>query len=118
MTPRATGGPESADTRAIHPVHVALVRSVLYAGAEPTVVIVELSISFSLLFIVGFHLVTVLLAGFWLSVVHAVMVWIAKQDSQMIELYVRSLFGRDYYPAQSRLHAPTRVPRPSIPRLA
>jgi type IV secretory pathway TrbD component len=106
---------EHRDGRTAHVIHSSLIRPILFAGAEPSVVIVETTTAFALLFVVGLHLVTVALAAFWLIGVHGVMVWVAKQDPQMIELYTRSLFGKDYYVPLPKAHVPTRAPRPSIP---
>jgi type IV secretory pathway TrbD component len=66
-------------------------------------------------FVVGFHIVTLILAAVWVTAVHTIMVWVAKQDPQMVELYIRSLSGRDYYAPHARAHAPTPAPRLSIP---
>ena len=98
-----------------HRVHASLIRPALFAGAEPAVVVVEVSVAFALVFVVGIHWATIVLAGFWLTAVHGVMVWVAKQDPQMTTLYVRSLFARDYYPPHARAHAPAPLPKPSIP---
>lgn len=106
---------KTRDGRTPHVIHSSLIRPILFAGAEPSVVIVETTTAFALLFVVGLHLVTVALAVFWLTVVHTVMVWVAKQDPQMIELYTRSLFGKDYYVPLPKAHVPTRAARPSIP---
>lgn len=117
-SPRVTDGSRDIgrDQRATHVTHSSLFRVVLLAGAEPAVVIVESTIAFALVFVVGLHLVTIVFAGFWLTAVHSTMVWVAKQDPQMVELYIRSLSGRDYYAPHARAHAPARPPRPSIPR--
>jgi type IV secretory pathway TrbD component len=88
---------------------------VLFAGAEPAVVIVETCVVFALLFVVGIRLVTVAIAAFWLTAVHSVMVWVAKQEPQMTALYVRSLSGRDFYAPLARAHMSTPMPRPAIP---
>ena len=96
-------------------LHASLVRPALYAGAEPAVVMVEVSVAFALVFAVGFHVATLLLAVFWLTVVHGAMVWVATQDAQMTTLYVRSLFARDYYPAHAGVHAPPPAVRLSVP---
>lgn len=109
------GGDIGRDQRTRHIVHSSLFRIVLLAGAEPAVVIVEASTAFALVFVVGFHIVTLILAGVWVTAVHTIMVWVAKQDPQMVELYIRSLSGRDYYAAHATVHAPTRPPRLSIP---
>ncbi|MGH7618064.1 MAG: VirB3 family type IV secretion system protein [Gemmatimonadaceae bacterium] len=103
------------DRRDAHTIHSSLIRPVLLAGAEPSVVIVETCVVFALVFVVGIHLVTIALALFWLTAVHSVMVWVAKQEPQMTALYVRSLSGRDFYAPHARAHAPTPLPRPSIP---
>jgi type IV secretory pathway TrbD component len=88
---------------------------VLFAGAEPAVVIVETCVVFALLFVVGIHVVTIAIALFWLTVVHSVMVWVAKQEPQMTGLYVRTLSARDFYPPHARARVSTPSPRPSIP---
>lgn len=98
-----------------HPIHASLYRPVLFAGAEPAAVIVEVTAAFALVFGVGLHLATVLLAIFYLTVVHGVMVWIAKQDPQMSVLYIRGLAARDFYAPHAGLHAPTPGARPALP---
>ena len=99
-----------------HRIHPSLVRTPLFAGAEPAAVIVEASMAFALVFVVGLHWASLLLAGFWLTGVHGAMVRSAKQDPQMATLYVRSLFARDYYPPHARVDAPVPPPKPSLPR--
>lgn len=108
----------SADGRAAHVIHTSLIRPVLFAGAEPAVVIVETCVVFALLFVVGIHVVTVAIAAFWLTVVHSVMVWVAKQEPQMTALYVRSLSGRDFYTPLAHAHISTPTPRPAIPAVS
>ncbi|HWG33401.1 MAG TPA: VirB3 family type IV secretion system protein [Gemmatimonadaceae bacterium] len=105
----------NVDDRATHVIHASLIRPVLFAGAEPPVVIVETCVVFALLFVVGIHVTTVAIAVFWLTVVHSTMVWVAKQEPQMTMLYVRSLSGRDFYVAHARAHTPTPAPHPAIP---
>ena len=102
-------------TPSTHVIHGSLVRPALYAGAEPAVVMVEISVAFALVFVVGFHVITLLLALFWLTVVHSAMVWVAKQDPQMTTLYVRSLFARDYYLPHAGVRAAPPVVRTSVP---
>ena len=97
-------------------IHGSLHRPVLFAGAEPAVVVLEAAAAFALVFGVGLHMATVLLAAFYLTVVHAVMVWVAKQDPQMTVLYVRSLGSRDFYFPHSGLHGASPVVHSSIPR--
>ena len=112
-SPRPAHVPQSMLTT--HVIHGSLVRPALYAGAEPAVVMVEVSVAFALVLAVGLHVATLLLAVFWLTVVHGAMVWVAKQDPQMTTLYVRSLFAQDYYPARAGAHAAPPVVRTSVP---
>ena len=100
-----------------HPFHPSLLRPILFAGAEPAAAAVEALTAGALLFGVGFHIASILLAVFYITVVHAVMVWVAGQDPQMSQLYLRSLAARDYYPAHGSVMARPVVARPSIPRI-
>ncbi|HEY4129410.1 MAG TPA: VirB3 family type IV secretion system protein [Gemmatimonadaceae bacterium] len=117
MTTSSGATSSDSDDRTAHDIHVSLIRPVLIAGAEPTVVILEASMVFALLFVVGFHLGTIAIAAFWIAVVHTTMVWVAKRDPIASMLYVRSLFFRDFYLSAARVHAPTPAPKPSIPAL-
>lgn len=99
-----------------HPLHASLYRPVLFAGAEPAVVVLEVTTAFALVFGVGLHVVTILVALFYLTVVHAVMVWVAKQDPHMSALYVRSLASQDFYPPHASAHAAPSTVHPAIPR--
>ena len=97
-------------------IHASLYRPILLAGAEPAVVVLEATTAFGLIFGIGLHVATVLLAAFYLTVVHALMVWVAKQDPNMTALYVRSLGARDFCAPHAGIHAPSAYVRPSIPR--
>jgi type IV secretory pathway TrbD component len=111
----STGGAAAEPPLEEHAVHASLYRPVLFAGAEPPVVVLEVTTAFALVFGVGLHTATVLLAVFYLTVVHGVMVWVATQDPHMTMLYVRSLAARDYYPPRAGAWAPAPPCRPSIP---
>ena len=100
-----------------HPFHLSLLRPILFAGAEPAAAAIEALTAGALLFGVGFHIASILLAVFYVTVVHALMVWIAAQDPQMSQLYLRSLSARDYYPAHAAAGARVVAIRPSIPRV-
>jgi type IV secretory pathway TrbD component len=106
---------DEADGRSAHVIHASLIRPVLIAGAEPAVVLLEASVVFALLFVVGFHLATVVIAGFWLGAVHSTMAWVAKREPMGSMLYVRSLASRDFYVPTARVHSATPSPKPSIP---
>jgi type IV secretory pathway TrbD component len=116
----ATPGPARSERVAgleAHVIHPALYRPVLFAGAEPAVVVLEVTTAFALLFGIGLHVATVLVALFYVTVVHGVMVWVAKLDPLMTTLYVRSLAARDFYSSHARPEAaPARV-HPAIPEV-
>lgn len=99
-----------------HVVHSSLFRPVLFAGAEPPVVLLEVSTAFALIFGIGLHVATIALAVFYVTVVHSIMVWVASQDSQMTMLYTRSLRGRDFYPPHGAATGSTPKATASIPR--
>jgi len=100
-----------------HLFYLSLLRPILFAGAEPAAAAIEALTAGALLFGVGFHIASILLAVFYVTVVHALMVWIAAQDPQMSQLYLRSLSARDYYPAHAATDARVVAIRPSIPRV-
>jgi type IV secretory pathway TrbD component len=101
-----------------HVIHASLFRPVLFAGAEPPVVMLEMATAFALIFGIGLHAATVALAVFYVTVVHSLMVRVAQQDPQMSALYIRSLSARDFYlPHSASLKARSKV-FVSIPRRA
>jgi type IV secretory pathway TrbD component len=96
-------------------VHPSLHRPVLFAGVEPAVAVLEVAVAFALVFGVGLHLATVGLATVWLTAVHGLMTWVAKQDPQMISLYLRSLRARDFYVPTALVYQTAPPVHPSIP---
>jgi len=101
-----------------HAIHLSLLRPVLIAGVEPQIAGVEATTVFALLFLVGIHIATLLLAAFYLVVVHGAMAWVASQDPAMVTLYLRSLAARDFYPPHARARRVAPPVRPAIPRSA
>jgi type IV secretory pathway TrbD component len=98
-----------------HPIHASLFRPVLFAGVEPAAAALEVLTAGALVFGAGFHVATLLLAAFYLTGVHSAMVWVATQDPQMSELYIRSLGAADYYPALGSVTGRPLPVRPAIP---
>lgn len=89
-----------------HVVHRSLVRNPLLFGTEPEVVMVEALVVWGVVIFAGLSLLTLAVAvAFW-SVVHPVMAWVSKQDSQVFRLYLRSLSHQGYYPAHALLRTP------------
>ena len=112
---RDAPSPEGRDWLEPHVIHAALWRPVLFAGAEPPVVVLEVTAAFALVFGVGLHIATALLALIYVTVGHAFMVWVATQDPQMTALYVRSLAAWDFYAPHATVHAAPPPVHPSIP---
>jgi type IV secretion system protein TrbD len=110
--------PDAASALEQHPIHPALYRPVLFAGAEPAVVALEVTTAFALVFGAGLHVATILLALFYLTVVHAVMVWVARHDPDMTALYVRSLACRDFYLPHGSVHGGSPSVLAAIPRVS
>lgn len=107
------------ESAAEHPLHASLVRPVLYLGVERTVIALEATLSFALLFGVGPSVATVGLVVLVLVVVHPTMAWLTAKDAMATEIFVRSRAYDDYY-APHAVVADTRHtaarPRRSIPK--
>ena len=98
-----------------HMIHSSLFRPVLFGGVEPPVVVLEVTTAFALIFGIGLHVATVLLAVFYLTAVHSTMAWVSRQDAHMTALYIRSLSARDFYFPHGSIHGITPRVSSSIP---
>jgi type IV secretory pathway TrbD component len=99
-----------------HAIHASLCRPVLFLGAEPGVVIVEVAVVLGLLFVVGVHVATIGVALFYVTVVHSAVVRVTATDPQISAVYLRSLLARDYYPAHAHWRAGPPRARVSVPK--
>lgn len=97
-------------------VHQSLIRTPLYAGVDKGFLLVEACTVGFLFFAVGFHLATVFAAGVWVLVLHPLMVWVNAKDPLLAALYVRSLWGRDYYAPHASHRGRAPAAKPSIPK--
>jgi type IV secretory pathway TrbD component len=100
-----------------HVVHASLWRPILFGGAEPGFVIMEVATVLALVFVVGLHVATVGLALAYATVVHAAAVWVTAKDPMMSRIYLRSLGARDYYAPIARTTAPPAPVRAAVPRV-
>jgi type IV secretory pathway TrbD component len=90
-----------------HPIHRALVRTPLLLGTEFEVLAVEVAVVWGVVVVAGVSVLTLaVVAGVW-GVVHPVMVWVSKRDTQVFKLYLRSLSHPSYYPAHALQRTPT-----------
>src|SRR5258708_32468056 len=101
-----------------HVIHASLHRPILFAGAEPRVVVLEVTTAFALVFGVGLHVATVLLAVFYLTVVQGATVSVAKQHAGMIALHARRPAKRAVYATTATWHWAPSPDRPSLPHTA
>lgn len=101
------------------PLHASLVRPMLYFGVERQVIAVEATLVAALLFGVGPHLATLVVAAVVLLAVHPAMVWLTARDPQVTEVFLRSRTYADYYAPHGAVGARARAPRvrPSVPRV-
>lgn len=101
------------------PLHASLVRPMLYFGVERQVIAVEATLVAALLFGVGPHLATLVVAAVVLLAVHPAMVWLTARDPQATEVFLRSRGYADYYAPHAAVSARARSPRvrPSVPRI-
>jgi type IV secretory pathway TrbD component len=102
-----------------HPLHASLVRPIHYFGVERPVVAIEATLVAALLFGVGPHLATLIVAALVLLVIHPTMAWLTARDPQVTEVYLRSRAYADYYAPHASAatrRAALRV-RPSVPHI-
>lgn len=96
-------------------IHASLYRPVLFAGVEFGVVVAEATTVLALLFVIGIHVGTVVLAGLYVLCVHSAAAWVTARDPQISAVYLRSLFVRDYYPPHGHPRVPPRSVRDALP---
>jgi len=115
MRAAAAASDDRSPALGAHVIHASLARPVLFAGVEPPVAVLEGATAFALTFGVGLHVLTLVLAVCYVTVVHGVFVWVAAQDPQMTVLYVRSLAIHDFYFPHARVQTGPPPIRPSLP---
>ena len=63
----------------------------------------------------GLHVLTVTIALLFAFPIHALGVWLASRDPQMVAVYLRTLSARDHYVPWAARQARSTPVRPSIP---
>lgn len=96
-------------------IHQALIRPVLFGGAERGVSVLSVSAAIGIPMFAGLHVLTVAIALAFAFPVHALGVWLARRDPQMIAVYVRSLSARDHYVPWGGRHLGSAAVHPCIP---
>lgn len=87
----------ASSTRERRTIHPSLIRPVLFGGAERGVAVVASSAAIGIPLYAGVHALTIAIALIFAFPIHALGVWMAKEDPQMIAIYLRSLSGKDHY---------------------
>ena len=110
----STGPPAPSDSAAVlhalpRRTHPGLLRPVLYAGVERTVIALESTIAIGLVATVGPRLVTLAAVAVIVGFVHPVMAWVTSKDPLATAIYIRSLGWRDDYAAHAGPRARARV---------
>jgi type IV secretion system protein TrbD len=82
------------------PIHRSLIRPILLAGAERTLVLINLTCIVMLIFGVGLHWLTAVLALFFALIGHAVLMRLSHYDPNFSRVYLRHIRYQDFYPAQ------------------
>lgn len=93
-----------------HRIHASLFRPVLFLGIAPNLAVLEVAAVCAIAFLVGLHLLTLVLIALVLFVLHPLAVWVTQQDPSMLAIYARSLSIRDFYVP----HAPPWTTAPSL----
>lgn len=105
-------GSGGRERRTIHP---ALIRPVLFGGAERGVAVLAFSAAIGVPLYGGLHPLTVGIALLFAFPVQALGVWMARRDPILVSVYLRSLSGRDHYLPWGGRGAPRAAVHPSIP---
>lgn len=96
-------------------IHSSLIKPILFGGVERGVVVMSGSAAIGIPLFAGLHPVTLVLAFVFAFPIHALGVWMARRDPQMMAVYVRSISARDHYVPWSGRRSVRTVVHPCIP---
>lgn len=92
-------------------IHQALIRPVLFGGAERGMAVLSGTAAIGIPLFAGLHVLTVGLALLFAFPIHGFGVWLARRDPHMVAVYLRSLSASDHYvpwcarrPGSARIH--------------
>lgn len=94
-----------------NPIHPSLVRPILLAGADRTLVLLNITCIVMLLFGVGLHLGTIAAALFFAFAGHGTLLRLAKFDPDFSRVYLRHIRYKGFYPALSSSLAKAGLPK-------
>jgi len=96
------------------PIHPSLTRPLLLGGAERELVLVNGTVIAALVFGVGFHWVSLTIAGLLATVGHWMLTRAAKYEARLSRIYIRHVRYQPYYPARPVTQAPPPWVYPSV----
>lgn len=96
------------------PIHRSLTRPLLLGGAERELVLVNGIVIAALVFGVGFHWVSVTIAGLLATVGHWALTRAARYDARLSRIYLRHVRYQPYYPGRAVTQAPPPWIYPSV----
>lgn len=96
------------------PIHRSLIRSVLFAGGERKLVMLNYTIIAALLFGAGLNALSIITAILLATIGHMLLVKLAQYDTQLSQIYSRYRRYQDWYPAQSIVWCKHHTVNPAI----
>lgn len=97
------------------PIHLALTRPVLLAGADRELTLLNAIICFALLFGIGFSRWTVGVVAVLATLGQWVLGRITRYDPDFRRVYTRHVQLQPYYPATASIHAPRPIIHAAVP---
>jgi type IV secretory pathway TrbD component len=98
------------------PLRRSLLRPLLLAGGERALVLINCTLIAALIFGVGISTFTVASAILLATLGQWCLVQAAKADPDMTQVYRRHIIYKEFYPAQSSVHARPQIIHPSLPK--
>ncbi len=99
------------------PIRRSLIRPLLLAGGERSLVMINTTLIATLLLGVGIYKFTIVATLTLATLGQWCLVQTAKEDPEMTQVYLRHLRYRDFYPAQSSIHAKEAFIYSSLPKI-
>ena len=96
------------------PLHRSLTRPILLAGAERSLTILNSTFVVMLIFGCGIHVITLVTALFFGTIIQALLAKAAKVDPYLSLVYQRHLHYQRFYSAQASIHAKTVFIKPTM----
>lgn len=109
-----SGSGEHGGARVL-PIHVALTRPILLAGADRELTLVNVIVCFALLFGIGFSQWTLSIVVFLATVGQWALGRVTKYDPDFRRVYTRHVQLQTYYPAAPSIHARRPIIHGSVP---